>query len=371
MKKLVLCAVWAVLLFVPFGEITRPAMAAESLTIQKQLDENLFVDASVNIHVSASQQVSTLHARPQNWDIRKVREILDCSHDIIHEEVSPGMNALYGEEYRAEFGNKAYLIVNGLMIGFDTEFGTIFHQLAALETVLDDEALAGADLSFSTREGAQQLVLDTLNNLGIRNARCIAIYTLQHEKLKMYTNKMINDPDLAEDIKAGRIDYQREWGSKDDCYQLWFALEQASIPWDSAAYSYIGGGFYSEGCTIKVLLSAGGIESLHAYSPLDVISSDSPQALMTAEQVPELIRNYFRNMILSYRVTISEMELVYSPIPVPDQNDTVLLVPAWRCTLWEDYPGRPEGGPDPSDMYCIAFDARNGQLLYEKGHETW
>lgn len=66
-----------------------------------------------------------------------------------------------------------------------------------------------------------------------------------------------------------------------------------------------------------MVISAHGIEGVRGYDLVVEESREEPKPLLGSEEVPALIRNYYRNLIVENPTTITEISLMYVKAKIP------------------------------------------------------
>jgi len=338
--------------------LSAESFAQTEASIKVQLEENLSVDAVVNIPDLPSLSASVVTVRRVIPDIQLLKDVLIPNAKIVNEYTYEDYEGYAEISCDGDEG----ISVSKEAIFFWTPFGNIISQLNGLEDAINDETLGLPDLNFSSREAAVERVSSALGAMGISNAHCSAAYALPADRLQTYSDLIRNNKDFQEDIKAGRISLKQDWGIEDECYVLKFEFLVSSIP--VFRQDSNGGGAVSFGMNenhflssdIEVIFSADGIVHLIANNVVEEVSRDDPQALLPAEQVPELIRDRYKNLIVAGPTVVREITLKYILQPVAGK-ETLELIPAWCCMVTTQY-------ADGESVEWIAFDARDGSIRY-------
>lgn len=66
---------------------------------------------------------------------------------------------------------------------------------------------------------------------------------------------------------------------------------------------------------------------------LQEVSRDPAQPLLSADQVVDLLRDRYRNLIIDAPTTVKEIALMYVIRRVPDQEGVLQMIPAWCCQV--------------------------------------
>ena len=115
-------------------------------------------------------------------------------------------------------------------------------------------------------------------------------------------------------------------------------------------------GNYFPGSSLDAVVSAQGIQLFSGVDILQEVSRDPAQPLLSADQVVDLLRDRYSNLIIDAPTTVKEIALMYVIRRVPDQEEALQLIPAWCCQVVREY------GPEDVDEDWLAFDARDRQM---------
>ena len=331
-----------------------PGMALASASIQAQIEPGLSVDAVVVLPELPDGQAQVIRVALLEPDPQQLANLLYPGASIQEKNELPGQTII-------AYADGTSLYASQQLWDFSTPLGNVIQQLRSMEALLDPQALELPDLDFASRQEAIASVQEILAAVGAQDARCVAAYALPQDWLQRYSDQMMGRPYNAEAIRDGRIPNKAQWTQADQCYWLRFEWAYSSIPVFahprlSIQQSEIGN--YFPGSSLDAVVSAQGIQLLRGEDMLQEVSRDPAQPLLSADQVVDLLRDRYSNLIIDAPTTVKEIALMYVIRRVPDQEEALQLIPAWCCQVVREY------GPEDVDEDWLAFDARDGQILF-------
>nr|HML48661.1 hypothetical protein [Clostridia bacterium] len=192
------------------------------------------------------------------------------------------------------------------------------------------EALASTELPFGTLEDAVSQVEALMARLGPSSLRLIHALDLRLgriQRLGEAHNKALQTYDpQSKDV----YDYSA-LTEADECFFLIFCGEADGVPILENTYAVQGTGAFVSGMAVTVLVGQSGIAYLShsgSYVP-DGIATEN-EALLTAEEALAVFARDNGRVQRGHCEAVTEMMLVYAPVPDPEASGGFRLEPCWR-----------------------------------------
>jgi hypothetical protein len=339
-----------------------PASSIRPVHIQRELDSMLLVDAIAEIPSEALLRSYNIEWHLVPADVIEQDFIAKYDDSIIEKETIE--NEEYGTSLtriKTENGNSLGISTNGWFF-YESDRGKSIVEIISFDGRLLDEEYLLASRIFSDVEGAQNHVSAVLNNFFATDniTPCCTIYAFEHIVLQAEQDRLMeNDEIYRAYYEFGKIKTISQWSDMDNVYYTRFTFAINGIPLLDKPFSLLDEreirAFVGES-----VVSARGLEYLLIEGMLRILAHEEVQAVISVDALLEKVRQKYDDIILTNPVTVTNMRVVYCPIPDISDDTDITLTPMWEVTTSSV---TTERGREREYVSRIYFDAYTGEEL--------
>lgn len=299
------------------------------------LSDNLFVNANVNApNINAA---SVLEAKKTTFNTNKLCELFLGSGNIM--EKKPNSETL---EY--SLGEKKLIVSSGLQFDFSTNLSNCVNDLISFLDLTKMGELKKQELSFLTKQKVIDETANILKELNISPHLPPEIYALDYKTLQKEQERLLReDESFKAFVEMGKVKLKDKWSEDNDCYYMIFQTEMYGIPCDSIGYTQQSSDFPVNGSEIGAIVSKNGFEACFVKGSVytEENSVHDIKSLISLEQALESLKEKYNNIILSSKVTVTNISLIYAPVLTGitrnNQKEQIELVPTWLFETEQSY----------------------------------
>lgn len=311
--------------------------------------ENLAIDAKVIADVDKDWY--EYKASIKKWDIDKVRDVL-APDKVIKERVEDVNLKSY------MFDDSFCLYLDEGSIRFDNQelsnrhYDKHIHKYSSF--VADDleNDFPKENLDNVNKEEAVTLVRNKIKDLGIEvkeEPRVIAMDVDNLTKLTDYNE------DTPESKRQRHI-----WEKDDEAYAIiFYGLQEGN---KVTSEGYMTNSDYAIGTRIKSLVSKDGLISLSISDVYEIKEkSELSKEICSPNHVVDVIKDKYKDVILTDPVEVSEIKLEYLPKAINLKENSYSLSPFWVCNVSQTQELTKEGKTEKvTSNFKIFIDAISG-----------
>ena len=298
--------------------------------LQKTLAENLIMDA--DIMIPEKLPTRTYQATLKDGDKENIEQVFLSNKEVTNVEEFPNdfdktkMNYLYSTADGASL-----FIENGSI--FFNEKKAIERQYTRyvkgtssfidydLKDTFPKETLSNVD-----REYSVQSFEDICDRLGVEINGEPEVYALDVENLDKIT-------DYSEEQPSGEP--IEKWTEEDQVYFITAHVLYDAFP--MTQFGYITKSGYGEGTCLSALFGVNGLIEFslnHFYEIMD--NGKDISEICSLDSANNVIKEKYKNTILSNPITVSEIRLEYLPVQKDVEKQIYELTPMWVYTALQD-----------------------------------
>ncbi|AJA48569.1 hypothetical protein CPAST_c25000 [Clostridium pasteurianum DSM 525 = ATCC 6013] len=329
--------------------------ADQSGKYKASLGNNIVVDAVVdkpNIN-----NASILQVEDAVFDEKKLCDIF-LGSSVVKKEKSP-----YSTQY--SIGGRI------LDIPFKAPFKVNTPLSKHIDTIVNTlqsgnlNKFKSQELPFMTKEKAIEEARKVLMELSIIPYGSPTVYALDNKTIKQEQERLLREDKAFKDfVDMGKIRLKDNWSNEDDSYYIFFRNSIRSIPCDPFGYAVTNTDIQAEGSEVSILISKNGIQSFFingtVYREKSVKKSNLP--LITISQALISIEKKYSDVILSDKIVVSGISLVYSPVVTNSkgENRNIELIPTWLFNINQ----RESKGKEETQIYTnVRINAVDGKEI--------
>jgi|GEM_PF-3153640 len=299
------------------------------------LSDNLFVNANVN--APNINTASVLKAKKATFNTNKLCELFLGSENIMEKKLN-------SETLEYSLGEKKLIISSGLQFDFSTNLSNCINSLISFIDLTKMDELKKQEFSFLTKQKAIEETVRILKELNISPHLPPQIYALDYKTLQKERERLLReDESFKAFVEMGKVKLKDEWTEDDDCYYMIFQTEMYGIPCDPIGYTQQSSEFPVNGSEIGAIVSKNGFEACFVKGSVYVEekSDQNIKSLISLEQALKSLNEKYNNIILSSKVTVTNISLIYAPVLTGitrnNQEEQIELVPTWLFETEQSY----------------------------------
>lgn len=296
-------------------------------------DNRFAVDADVTL--LAGTDADVLFAEYVMYDELVLRDYFYNGNHPPREE-SPVFNSVVYQD------EDSYFVVSDRYILYQAkEFMQVqssIEGLVAVNDVLPDGPAKGfgdvyrqENLDFMTRTEAEAAVRGFLDQFSVNLDGQAEIYAIDAATMQQ-------QQDEKRPESTGGYQTRGKFTADDEYYIMFFTVKENRVPVTHQSYDIMAGERRIWGSVVRVCFSRKGVIELYLSGIYETQGiAQSPADFVTAEEALEKARAVSRTVISSEKITVTDIDFVYVPVPYNDDYNAVMLTPAWELTLTGEY----------------------------------
>lgn len=339
------------------------------LNISTTLSSGVEVISGVNISNNVNiEQIAVYDAEIVKLDYELLKQLFLNNKEII-EEASKEM-----AEARTDALYHYCITDDGSSLTYTGEGFTYEDGLYALmqnilfKNIIDlDQFVDNGDLSFLTREEAQQEIEKVLNQLKLEVEETPICYTLAFDDLQLICDKLNSDRKTA--VGEGSPLYTPlSCDEADARYIFIYQISTKGLPISTHSNGVFGDGSWTSGTSLYCFYSAEGVVGMELPYSLK-LTGQAPTTTngLSITQLLEKIDDKFNSMILSGSYLANKIEFEYVPMPVSGSRNLFKLIPGWRVSILHTYQYQdPKSAGETfsaEEQFDVVFNAITGEEL--------
>lgn len=311
--------------------------------------ENLAVDAKVMADIE--QEWYEYKASIKQWDIDEVKEIL-APDKVIKERVEDVNLKSY------TFDDSFCLSSNeGAIMFYNEELSNRYYDIHLRKYssfVADDveNDFPKENLDNVNKEEAVTLVLNKIKDLGIEVKEEPRIIAMDVDNLTKLSDYNEFTPESKKQL--------HKWEKDDEAYAIIFdGLQEGN---KVTSEGYMTNSDYAIGTRIKALVSKDGLINFSISNIYEIREkSELSKEICSPNHVIDVIKDKYKDVILTDPVEVSEIKLEYLPKAINLKENSYSLSPFWVCNVSQTQELTKEGKTEKvTSNFKIFIDAISG-----------
>lgn len=296
--------------------------------VHKNVSDELEVDAKVKIPENFSGILKQYNITRKNFDEQLVLEALKIDKT---EMENPTQGTFFNEKMNLSIGE---------YLAFATKKGMDYRGLAIPEYCLRKE-----ELSFASIEQATDQIFEFLQSaLQISSLKVSEFYIFDSESEKIREKKISEEEGYQLDIKTGETNSEKILDGKEGGYYFEFIQTVDQIP--LYQFDREKNGITIPGFRVSCIYTQEGIEYLEASKVYEIVKAEEDISILNVDAVINLLCEKLDNIIITGKLDVTEMELIYVP------TEEAVLMPVWKIVI-----------QDAEEEVLVYFDAETGKEL--------
>lgn len=302
--------------------------------IQKELDTAIYVDAKV-------EKPNSSIVVPYDMEWYSV-PVEDITRLLIESNGDSVLDSTWYENeiYKSittiiETGNGSNLFISYGELSFESTRGRAYKEICNFGKILDNEYVVGSGtLPFASSEEAVRQIDEILDAVGIANNFNIeySVLAFDHLTLKNEQNRLLVEDEAYKDFfEMGKIKTIEQWSEDDDIYYFRISFNLNDIPFIDKPFGFLDERIMRE-FSGEGIVSKRGIERLYLEGIPKINIEKNEERIISLDTLFEKIKLKFNDIILSEPITITNIRLVYFPIPDISNQGKAELRPVWEVT---------------------------------------
>lgn len=311
--------------------------------------QNIAVDAKVMADID--QEWYEYKASIKKWDIDEVKEVL-APDKVIKERVDDVNLKSY------TFDDSFCLYLDEVSIRFvNQELSNRYYDkyIRKYSSFVADDVendFPKENLDNVNKEEAVTLVLNKIKDLGIEVKEEPRVIAMDVDNLTKLTDYNEFTPESKKQL--------HKWEKDDEAYAIIFdGLQEGN---KVTSEGYMTNPDYATGTRIKSLVSKDGLISLSISDVYEIKEkSELSKEICSPNHIINVIRDKYKDVILTDPVEVSEIKLEYLPKAINLKENSYSLSPFWVCNVSQTQEFTKEGKTDKvTSNFKIFIDAISG-----------
>lgn len=329
------------------------------LNMKETLADNLLIDAKININGDLNWKKFNVDFKDLNYE-KFINKLLE-HRKITDIDEGRGQSKNEKNAVSYSFDDKSFLYTDIERISYSS--GPRYNDRSYAQIILSTSGFIRPDLAKVynkdklenlDKENSISLVKQQLTTLGIEFNEEPTVYALDHATMMSEW----------EDYLMPDGTYEKKWTKDEEAYVIMFQETINNLPLTESAYrDIIGHDVY--GGRIMGVVSKYGLINLEIQSVYEPTAEQNVDKLISFNSAVELLKEKYKDIILTDPVTVSNVALEL--VPIKDQRDEskISLIPAYVFTANQRVTTSKEGFEDVIDdaSFNIFFDAETGNEI--------
>lgn len=296
--------------------------------VYKNVSDELIVDAKVKIPESFSGILKKYQITRKNFDEQLVLEALKIDQT---EMENPTQGTFFNEKMNLSIGE---------YLAFATKKGMDYRGLAVPEYCPRKE-----ELSFASIEQATNQIFEFLQSaIQASSLEVNKVYIFDSESEKIRERKISEDEGYQLDIKTGETNSENILDGKEGGYYFEIIQTVDQIP--LYQFDQEKDGISIPGFRVNCIYTQEGIEYLEASKVYEISKAEDDISILNVDAVINLLCKKLDNVIITDKLEVTEMELIYVP------TEEAVLMPVWKIVI-----------QNAEEDILVYFDAEAGKEL--------